>query len=93
MSLAHTESTSEPTVAKNDVVTGVKALLMQQREQIKKQDIEMQALRSELAQAKRRVQQLQAKADADAKAMSELEAFLSKETGEIGTDTTESVAA
>ncbi len=93
MSLAHTESTSEPTVAKNDVVTGVKALLMQQREQIKKQDIEMQALRTELAQAKRRVQQLQAKADADAKAMSELEAFLSKETGEIGTDTTESVAA
>ena len=93
MSLTHTESTSDQTVAKHDVVAGVKSLLMQQREQLKKQEQEMQTLRTELAQAKRRAQQIQAKADADAKAMSELEAFLSKETGEIGPDTPESVAA
>ncbi len=94
MSLAHTESTSEqPVSAKTDVVTGVKALLMQQRETLKKQEHELETLRAELAQTKRKCAQLQAKADADAKAMTELEAFLTKETGDLSQGDNESIAA
>jgi hypothetical protein len=94
MSLAHTESTSEqPAPAKTDVVNGVKALLLQQRETLKKQEHEIETLRAELTQAKRKCAQLQAKADADAKAMTELEAFLTKETSDLAQGDSESIAA
>jgi hypothetical protein len=94
MSLAHTESTSEqPAPTKTDVVTGVKALLLQQRETLKKQEHELETLRAELTQAKRKCAQLQAKADADAKAMTELEAFLTKETNDLAQGDSESIAA
>jgi hypothetical protein len=87
------ETHSEQTGVKNDVVAGVKSLLLQQRETLKRQDQEMEALRTELAQVKRKATQLQAKADADQQAMSELENLLATESGEIGPDTNESVAA
>jgi septal ring factor EnvC (AmiA/AmiB activator) len=92
MSLTHTDSTAEH-APKSDVVAGVKSLLLQQRETLKKQEHELETLRTELAQSKRKTAQLQAKADADEKAMTELEAFLAKEGGDATQGENQSVAA
>ncbi|MGD0461207.1 MAG: PilZ domain-containing protein [Tepidisphaeraceae bacterium] len=89
-----TEAGAEPAIARNhEVVAGVKSLLLRQKETLKKQAHEIEALRGELAQLKRKVTQLQAKADADDKAIAELAAILAKEAGEVGPDAKGSVAA
>jgi hypothetical protein len=88
------EAGSEQAIGKNrQIVAGVKSLLLHQKETLRRQAHEMETLRGELAQLKRMVAQLQAKADADDKAISELAAFVAKEAGEIGPDAKGSEAA
>jgi hypothetical protein len=85
--------TENTTGGGRDVLTGVKSLLLRQKQTLETQDREIQGLQGEVTHLKRQIAHLQVKAQADDKAIAELAAFLQKEVGDTEPEQKSSVAA